>query len=56
MVFTQAPSLGTEPYYVSGKTIKKHRKEINGRIMCYAVPLDELEPLGLSENSVLELY
>lgn len=47
VVFTKAPSMGTEPYYVSGTEIKKHSKEQNGKITCYAVPLNVLEPLEL---------
>lgn len=53
--FTKTPSMGTEPYYIDGKTVKKYKKESNGRLMCYAVPLDKLEPLELSENSYLDL-
>jgi hypothetical protein len=42
--FTEAPSMGEDPYYVSGRVVKKYKKESNGRINCYAVPLSELEP------------
>lgn len=53
--FTKAPSMGTNPYYVSGKVVKKGRIESNGRIDCYVVKLDDLEPLEYIENSYLEL-
>lgn len=51
IVFTKAKSMGTDPYYLSGKTIKKYPKEYNGSIFCYAVPLEKLEPLEISENT-----
>lgn len=54
VTFSRSKSMGTEPYYVDGKTVRKCRKESNGRLMCYIVPLDKLEPLEISENSELE--
>lgn len=50
IVFLQAPDMGTEPYYVSGKTVKKYPKQSNGAIKCYAVPLSELETLELTRD------
>jgi len=50
IVFTKAPSMGTEPYYASGALIKKGKKESNGSIDCYVVKLDDLTPLELSER------
>lgn len=44
VVFTKAPSL-PENYYLSGDTIRKYPLESNGKLMCYAVPMDELEVL-----------
>lgn len=55
IIFTKAKSMGTDPYYVSGKMVKKYPKVSNGTIWCYSVPLDKLEPLEYSENSMLEL-
>jgi len=55
IVFTKAPSLGTDPYYASAKTIKKCKKESNGSIMCYVVPLDELQPLEINERDWREI-
>lgn len=51
IVFTKSKSMGTEPYYVSGTTIKECKKAWNGSIDCYAVSLDKLQPLELTENS-----
>lgn len=50
VVFSRAPSMGAEPWYISGKNIKKYKKTSNGVIDTYAVPLDELVPLELSER------
>lgn len=55
VVFTRAPSMGTEPYYVSGTVAKRCKKVYNGSIFCYAVPLDKLEPLEIAVNSELDL-
>lgn len=50
ILFSKAPSLGEAPYYLSGKTIRKFKKESNGTIDCFSVPLDELKPLELEER------
>lgn len=47
IVFTKSESMGTDPYYISGAEVKKYPKQSNGSIMCYAVPVDALEPLEL---------
>lgn len=44
IVFTKTPSL-PEHYYLSGETIRNCTLETNGKIPCYAVPIDELEVL-----------
>ncbi len=54
ILFTKTPTL-PEMYYLSGKTVKKYRKESNGRIDCYAVPMKELQILQLTENSQFEI-
>lgn len=45
--FTDIKKDGTKQYpqdrYISGKVIKQHKKESNGTIDCYAVPMDKLE-------------
>lgn len=56
VVFTKAPSMGTDPYYVSGAVVKKCKKMFNNKLECYIVPLDKLSPLELNDNSVLELW
>lgn len=56
VIFTKTKSLGDEPYYINGKTVKKYPKQLNGAIWVYCVPLDKFEPLELSENSIMELY
>lgn len=48
ILFTKAPSLGEEPYYVSGKVVREYPLETNGKISCYAVPIDKLEILEVS--------
>lgn len=45
VIFTQSNSMGKEPYYISGHRIKQNKKESNGKISCYAVPIDELQLL-----------
>lgn len=47
VVFTKSQSMGTNPYYVSGREVKKYPRESNGSIMCYAVDIAALKPLEL---------
>lgn len=42
IVFTKAPTL-EGVYLVDGAEVEKCKKESNGRIMCYAVPLELLK-------------
>lgn len=44
IVFTNAPTYPGE-YYVSGRDAHMCKLDSNGKIPCYAVPLDLLEPL-----------
>jgi hypothetical protein len=44
IVFTRAKHL-PDHYYLSGKLIRSCPIETNGTIECYAVPVDELEPI-----------
>lgn len=55
IIFSKAPSMGTEPYYISGKVVKKFKKESNGTIDCYSIPLDELEALEYQERCQHEI-
>ena len=41
-------------WYVSRKVARKFKKQSNGVIMCYVVPLEKLEPLEISERSRYE--
>lgn len=56
IVFTKAKSLANKEFYVSGKTIKRHKKESNGTMLCYCVPLDKLEPLEITNNHEFDLW
>lgn len=44
ITFTKTPTM-QETYYLSGETIRKYPLESNGKVACYAVPIDELEVL-----------
>lgn len=48
IVFTKAPHMGTDPYYISGDKVQKFGIESNGKIECYAIPINELEPLEVA--------
>jgi hypothetical protein len=50
IVFLKDKGMGTDPYYCSGKTIKKCSKTSNGSIACYVVPVEELEPLTITRD------
>ena len=41
--FTKAKSLKGKVFTLSGEAIRKHPLESNGKIPCYAVPLEEFE-------------
>jgi hypothetical protein len=55
IVFLKDKGMGTEPYYCSGKTIKKYPKVSNGSIKCYAVDIAELQPLEINERDIRAL-
>lgn len=50
ITFTKAKHLAGQEFYLSGENIRQWPLESNGRIMCYVVPLDELEPLERSDD------
>lgn len=56
IVFTKAPSMGTDPYYVSGRIVKKCNKVSNGTITCYEVPISALEPLEINQRDLKEIW
>lgn len=47
---TKNNSMGTEPFYISGKKARKFKKEDNGTISVYSIPLDVFEPLEIKER------
>lgn len=51
IVFSKAPSLPGD-YYLSGKTIRKYKKESNGTIDCWSVPVRELRPLQIDDKDL----
>lgn len=55
IIFTKAPSMGTEPYYISGKNVKKYKKTTNGTISVYSVPLEELSLLETADHCEHEI-
>lgn len=42
IVFTQADSLKDREFYISGEAVRECPLESNGKISCYAVPMDAL--------------
>lgn len=48
IIFTDAPSLEGE-FYLSGSRAQRCPLVSNGKLICYAVPLDDLEPLEREE-------
>ena len=54
--FTKSPTLPDDKlHYVSGKTVKKYKKETNGSVMCYCVPLDQLQDFETAERCLHEV-
>lgn len=45
ITFTRAKHLLGQQFYASGEKIKSYPTESNGKITCYAVPMEILEPL-----------
>jgi len=45
IVFTKAKHLMGNDWYLSGKNIVESELDTNGKIPCYAVDVDKLEPL-----------
>lgn len=52
IVFTKAKHLAGQEFYISGKSLRGYIVEDNGKIPCYAVPLDDLEPLEYKEDII----
>lgn len=49
--FTKAKSMAGD-WYVNKKVVQKCKKETNGTIMTYVVPLDKLQPLEINERDI----
>ncbi len=45
VIFTKAPSMGDNSFYLSGEVIRQCPTDTNGKIACYAVELDKLRIL-----------
>lgn len=45
IVFTKAKSLEGKEFFISWNKLKTYKKESNGKIMCYVVPLDDLKEM-----------
>lgn len=45
IIFTEANYLKGQEFYVSGSTARSCPVQDNGKISCYAVPMDKLESL-----------
>jgi len=50
IIFSKAKHLAGHEYYMSGSKIRQYPVDTNGKITCYAVPLDDLEPLEYKED------
>lgn len=55
VVFSKSKALKGE-FYISGKIVKRYKKENNGKIECFSVPLDKFEPLEIKAHCEHELY
>jgi hypothetical protein len=49
IVFTKSKHLAGMSFFMRGFDIKKYPKTTNGKLVCYTVPLDDLEPLEREE-------
>lgn len=50
IIFTKAKHLQDKEFYMSGSKIRQYPIDTNGKVQCYAVPLDDLEPLEYKED------
>lgn len=54
VTFSKAKSMAGD-WYVSKEVVKKCKKETNGTIMTYVVPLDKLQPLKIKQHDIKEV-
>lgn len=45
IMFTQAKHLAGLHFYISGEKARSYPTTSNGKLECYVIPLDDLEPL-----------
>jgi hypothetical protein len=50
IVFSKAKHLADREFYIRGREARMHPVETNGTISCYAVPMDDLQPLEYQED------
>jgi hypothetical protein len=50
IIFTKAKHLAGKQFFMKGSKIKSYPLDSNGRLTCYAVPLDDLEHLEYRED------
>lgn len=55
VVFTKAPTMNGD-WVVDKTDVKRLKKETNGTIQCYVVPLKLLIPLTINERSLNEAF
>lgn len=49
IIFTKAKHLEGREYFMKGEQITKYPKDTNGKLTCYAVPIDDLEALEYND-------
>lgn len=50
IIFTKAKHLAGREYYLSGAQARRYNTTDNGKVSCYEIPLDDLEPLEYKED------
>lgn len=50
ITFSKAKHLAGREYYMKGSKIRQYPVDTNGKVQCYAVPLDDLEQLEYKED------
>lgn len=55
IIFSKTPSMDGD-WVIDTTQVKKHKKETNGTIQCYVVPLSELLPLEVVDREPHEVY
>lgn len=50
IIFSKAKHLAGREYFMKGAKIRSYPIDTNGKVQCYAVDLDDLEPLEYKED------